>query len=98
MIARVTRWEFSPSSQQVEKVVRRNQDEVLPAASRLPGFKGFYSLIDAESGRALTLTLWESEEAERASAEAANRIRAGTVGSTGIAMTSAERYEVAVQG
>lgn len=96
MIARLTRWEFAAEPEQVEKVVRRNRDEVLPAARQLPGFKGFYSLIDREKGKALTLTLWANEEVERASEAAANRIRAATRAATEIAMTATERYEVAV--
>jgi heme-degrading monooxygenase HmoA len=97
MIARVTRWEFDSTPEQVEKVIRRNRDEVLPAAHELPGFGGFFSLVDRESGRALTLTLWTDEDAERASEAAANRLRAKTRETTGIAMIAAERYEVAVQ-
>jgi heme-degrading monooxygenase HmoA len=95
MLARTTTWEFPATAEAVEQVIRRNRDGVLPAAQQLPGFKGFYSLIDKEHGTALTLTLWENEEAERASAQAANRLRAGTVDSTGITMTGTGRYEVA---
>jgi heme-degrading monooxygenase HmoA len=97
MHARVTTWKFDASPSRVEEIIRRNRDGVLPAARQLEGFRGFFSLIDEEEGRALTLTLWETEEAERASEEAANRIRAGTVETTGIAMTSAQRYRVEVQ-
>jgi heme-degrading monooxygenase HmoA len=96
MFARMTRWEFQPSSDQVEKVVQRNRDQVMPAAKELPGFRGFYSLIDPDHGTAVTLTLWESEETAQKSDEAANRLRAQTSQNTGITMISAERYEVAV--
>jgi heme-degrading monooxygenase HmoA len=96
MLARLTRWEFEPSAEQVDKIIQRNRDEVMPAASALPGFQGFYSLVDPERGRAVTLTLWDSEEAVRRSDEAANRLRAQTSQSTGINMVGAERYQVAV--
>jgi hypothetical protein len=43
----------------------------------------------------LTLTLWAPAEAEQASTNAASQFRAGTIESTGVTMTSAERYEVA---
>ena len=96
MHARVTTWKFDGSASRVQEIIRRNREGVLPAARQLAGFRGFFSLVDADSGQALTLTLWESEEAERASAEAANRIRAGTVEATGIELTSAQRYRVEV--
>jgi heme-degrading monooxygenase HmoA len=97
MFARMTRWEFEPSSEQVQKIIQRNRDQVLPAAQGLPGFKGFYSLVDGEGGTAVTLTLWESAEAAAKSDEMANRLRAATSHNTGITMISAERYDVAVQ-
>lgn len=96
MYARVTTWKFDASPGRVEEIISRNRDGVLPAARQLEGFRGFFSLVDEEGGQALTLTLWESEEAERASEQAANRIRKGTVEVTGIAMTSAQRYRVEV--
>jgi heme-degrading monooxygenase HmoA len=36
--------------------------EQLPAAQELPGFKDFYYLIDRANGKALVITLWETEE------------------------------------
>jgi heme-degrading monooxygenase HmoA len=96
MFARMTRWEFEPSTEQVEKIIERNRDQVMPAARALPGFKGFYSLVDGEGGTAVTLTIWESAEAARGSDEMANRLRATTSQTTGITMISAERYDVAV--
>ncbi|MFZ0379944.1 MAG: antibiotic biosynthesis monooxygenase [Solirubrobacteraceae bacterium] len=36
--------------------------EQLPAAHGLPGFRGFYYLIDRDNGKALVISLWETEE------------------------------------
>ena len=36
--------------------------EQLPAAHALPGFKGFYYLIDRDNEKALVISLWETEE------------------------------------
>jgi ABC transporter transmembrane region len=36
--------------------------EQLPGARQQPGFKGFYLLTDAESGKAITISLWETRE------------------------------------
>lgn len=34
----------------------------LPGASRQPGFKGFYLLTSAETGKVITISLWETRE------------------------------------
>jgi heme-degrading monooxygenase HmoA len=36
--------------------------EQLPAAHELPGFKGFYYLVDRDNGKALVISLWETQE------------------------------------
>jgi heme-degrading monooxygenase HmoA len=36
--------------------------EQLPAAHELPGFRDFYYLIDRDNGKALVISLWETEE------------------------------------
>lgn len=36
--------------------------EQLPGASQQPGFKGFYLLTSAETGKAMTISLWETRE------------------------------------
>ena len=36
--------------------------EQLPGASQQPGFKGFYLLTDAETGKVVIVSLWETRE------------------------------------
>ena len=36
--------------------------EQLPAAHELPGFSGFYYLVDRDNGKALVISFWETEE------------------------------------
>ena len=55
----------------------------------LPGNAGAYFFVDHDGGGALTLTLWESEEAALASDEAAEKSRASTVAATGIELLAA---------
>lgn len=43
---------------------------ILAEAQALPGFAGALDLVDRERGRAIAVTLWESEEALRASERA----------------------------
>jgi hypothetical protein len=54
--------------------------------------------VDAESGQALTLTLWESEEAATASDAFADQSRESTVAATGAELMARGRYEVVAEG
>lgn len=54
-------------------------------------------LVDRDAGRALTLTLWDSQEAALASDQAAERSRATTMAATGVELVERGRYEVAAR-
>jgi quinol monooxygenase YgiN len=57
--------------------------------------KGAILLVDRDKGEAIGITLWEDEEAMRASEESANALRAAVADQMGAAPT-VSRYEVAV--
>jgi heme-degrading monooxygenase HmoA len=61
----------------------------------LPGNAGAYFLVDRERQKALTLTLWKSEDAAKASDDAAEQSRARTIAATGVELVERGRYEVA---
>ena len=59
MFARVqTVHQSAEKLDQMTKLAR----EQLPAAHELPGFRGFYYLIDRDNGKALVISLWATEE------------------------------------
>jgi heme-degrading monooxygenase HmoA len=59
--------------------------------------KGAILLVDRQSGEAIAITLWEDEEALRASEESANALRADAAGTMGAAEApTVGRFEVAV--
>lgn len=58
--------------------------------------KGALLLVDRDSGEAVSITLWEDEEAMRASDESANALRASVADQMGAAQPTVARYEVAV--
>ena len=70
--------------------------QVLPAVRQLDGYQGMLAGVDRTSGKVVTFTLWESEEAMRASEEAANRLRGDAVDELAVPQPSVERYEVVV--
>jgi hypothetical protein len=51
-------------------------------------------LIDRQANQALTVTLWDSEEAALQSDQAAEQSRASTMAATGVELVDRGRYEV----
>jgi heme-degrading monooxygenase HmoA len=94
MHARVTAVQGPPEN--VDVAIKEMQENVLPAARQLAGFKGIISLSNRETGKGLTITLWESQEALQASEEAANRLREQAVQAIGSGPPTVDRYEVTI--
>jgi heme-degrading monooxygenase HmoA len=92
MHARVSILEGPPVP--IDQLLRHVREEVLPRAKQMDGFKGIIALGDRHSGKTLGITFWESEEAMRASEEAANRLREESAEAGGDTIVSVERYEV----
>lgn len=87
MHARVTRIANDPAALTAEMLAFRAA--VIAQAQGSPGFRGALDLIDRESGRAIAVTLWETEADLRAS----ERARKGPAGG-GPGAPSVETYEV----
>ena len=65
MYARVTTSQVDPSkAEEVEAIM---QDIVLPTLRQQKGFKNYISFVDRASGKAITVTVWETEEDRQAS-------------------------------
>ncbi len=72
MFARVSTHRGSPDK--VEEGIR-TMKEITPQTRQLPGLVDAYFFVDRKSGKAITITLWETEAAMRNSASAANPLR-----------------------
>ena len=94
MHARVSTFQGSPDS--VDAALDDVKSNVLPTIREVPGFAGMIALADRASGTTMGITLWESEEAMKASEEAANKIRSGVADAGGSKGGNGERFEVAV--
>ncbi len=69
--------------------------EQVPGARHQPGFKGFYLLTDTETGKMITISLWETRGQMEAVAErAATSSGIHAVPATGITSPHLETYEV----
>jgi heme-degrading monooxygenase HmoA len=90
--ARTSTW--TGSREALEKWAIHVNERVAPMVAGLPGNAGAYFFVDRDGGGALTLTLWESEEAALASDQAAEQSRASTLDATGIELLARGRFEV----
>jgi heme-degrading monooxygenase HmoA len=92
VFARVSTFEGRP--EQVDELVHTALEKVLPQLKRYDGFNGAVALADRGGGKVLTILLWQSEEAMRASEEASYWYRRYSAEAAGDKVTSVERYEV----
>jgi len=76
----------------MDEGIRQAREVVLPGAKQMDGFKGIIALGDRQSGKTLGITFWESEEAMRASEEAASRLREESAQVGGDTIVGVERY------
>ena len=94
MHARVTTIQGSPDK--MDDATRHFQEQALPQLQKMEGFKGFVSLGDRQSGKGIGVAFWESEEALRATEQAASSVRSGAADAFGGIVASVEEYEVLV--
>jgi heme-degrading monooxygenase HmoA len=90
--ARVSTLEGSQG--QIDEGLRYLREEILPTGKDDPGFKGLIALGDRNSGKTLSITLWESEEEMHATEQDANQLRSAWSEASGQEVASVESYEV----
>jgi heme-degrading monooxygenase HmoA len=62
----------------------------------IEGFSQAYFLVDRTKNRAMSITIWESEDALLASAARADELRKGATEPSGATIESVEHYEIAL--
>jgi heme-degrading monooxygenase HmoA len=82
------------SPEQIDELLRDLREEVLPTRKEAPGFKGLIALGDRQSGKTLSITLWESEDAMRATEQEADQQRSAWAETSGQQIVGVETYEV----
>ena len=92
MFARTSTWHGSPEA--LAKWVDHVTGQVAPMVQGLPGVSGAVFLVDRESLSAMTMTLWDTEEAALVSDQHAEASRAATVAATGVELVARGRYEI----
>jgi heme-degrading monooxygenase HmoA len=73
MFARMTK--ITDLGADVDKSVQTVRDQVIPRVKDLDGYQGFVGFVDRDAGTFMSFTLWESEEAMRASEATTTQLR-----------------------
>ena len=94
MRARYTAVNVKPGM--LDEFIKVYTESTVPVAMKQEGFKGALLLTDRNTGKALSMLLWETEADMRAG-EVSSEERRRRVGETLIEPPVAERYEVSVQ-
>jgi heme-degrading monooxygenase HmoA len=92
MHARVSTFEGPP--EQVDELGRIATERVAPSLKQMDGYRDMLAPADRESGKVLSVTLWESEEAMCQSEGAADQLRSDSARAAGETVAGVERYEV----
>ncbi len=83
----------------VDEALQIYRESILPELRRQPGFKGVMGLVDRSKGKAISLTLWESEADALASGAGSAYMQEALAkfGSLFVAAPVIETYEVGLQ-
>jgi heme-degrading monooxygenase HmoA len=68
--------------------------EVTGPLEEIDGFSHAYFMVDRESGKGMSITIWDSEEALEASAAKADELRSQGAQAGGAQIESVEHYEI----
>jgi serine phosphatase RsbU (regulator of sigma subunit) len=89
----VTYTQADPSPGRIEQGIRRTRER-LPDIKELDGIEGAYFFVDRHSGKAIFISLWESEQAMQRSDEVMRPFRAEISGTFAANRVDVEYYEV----
>jgi hypothetical protein len=92
MVARTSTWKGSPEA--LDKWTEHVKSQVSGFVAGLPGNAGAFFFVNPDAGTALTLTLWEREEAAAETDKFADQSRASTVDATGVELVDRGAYTV----
>ena len=90
MFARVATYSGDPDE------LVRGFDRSLEELARLEGFSHAYFGVDRSGGRAMSITLWETEAALEGSADSAQRLRSEAAEPSGATIDTVTHFEIAL--
>ena len=90
--ARVSLLEGTPDS--IDEGFEKTRSETLPKVRAISGNVGAIGLADRDNGRVSIITLWDSADSMRASAQEADQLRQRTADMSDQKITNVAQYEV----
>jgi heme-degrading monooxygenase HmoA len=96
MHARVSLYEGGGAVAEVDTAVQAFKD-ALNALREIDGHQGATLLVDRNSGKAVTITYWDTEDHLKASVEAADKLRRRAADMGGLSIRDVAHYEVAME-
>jgi heme-degrading monooxygenase HmoA len=91
MLARVT--SVQTAADKLAGLIKFSREQA-PAVREAPGFKGLYLLADRQSGKVISIALWDSGDDLRQHEARGAQIREKATSEVGIASPPADIYEV----
>ena len=95
MHARVSTY-LSPAEQLTDEAVEQMRAALLQRISAIAGNRGVIMLMDRTTGKSISITLWESEDALRASDEQAKQLRSEAAQQTSGQVGDVEVFEAPI--
>ena len=97
MYARVVTGQYQPGKLDEGEQIYR--ESILPEARQQPGFKGALGLVDRSSGKAISISFWQTEANAQASGVSSSygQAQMAKIASLLAAAPLIETYEVAAQ-
>jgi heme-degrading monooxygenase HmoA len=95
MHARVSTYQ-SPAEQLTDEAVEQMRAALLQRISAIAGNRGVIMLMDRTTGKSISITLWESEDALRASDEQAKQLRSEAAQQTSGQVGDVEVFEAPI--
>ena len=96
MYARVTFGTAQPGK--VDEAIKIMRDSVGPAVKKKKGFKGSFFLTDRNTGKCISIALWNTEADMMADESAGYRERVAKIMPTLAGQATTEHYEVSLRG
>lgn len=91
---RVTEIDGSP--EQVDAMLDHVRDSVIPGVKEMAGSKGFITLVNRDSGKAIGISLWESRDAMVDARPRASQLRSDSAQAGGGDVSDVSEYEIVI--
>ena len=94
MYARVST--YAGTAEDFYRGLEKVKSALMPRVQEMPGYQGALSLIDRSTGKSVSITLWDSQEALRGSRQPTYQMRSDAAAMSPVEILSVQEYEVAI--